>query len=209
MKAVVLLSGGMDSAVALAMAMNEGRECHALIVDYGQRNRRETELAIQFADSMGVAYRLSTVGLPIADGVAGRGRLDTNRPIERIGAKGDKPLSYVPARNTILLSLAVSMAESIGAEEIWIGANKDDHAGFPDCRMRFFRSFIVTAMLGTRIEKPLEIRAPLLESSKVQVASLGKSLGVDFSKTSSCYFGTECGECDACTLRNYALKGIQ
>lgn len=203
MKAVVLLSGGIDSAVALAMAVKEGRECEALTFDYGQLNRTELECAVVQAVRQRVPITRVRIEMGFTAGTMSR-NVDMGRPIEEIGAKGDKPKAYVPARNTVFLAHALALVEYIDAREIWIGANKDDHAGFPDCRERFFKAFLFAAAQGTNIQD-LEIRYPLLQMRKRDVVRVGRELGVDLYSTSSCYLGENCGSCDACVLRADAV----
>lgn len=206
--AVVLLSGGMDSATALAVARKKFPRVDCLTMQYGQRHGREIRSARQLARYYGVA-RHRVVRLPLAPLL--RSAL-TNpqralpRPHGRRGAH-QIPDTYVPARNTILLSIALGYAESIGAETIYIGANAIDYSGYPDCRPEYFRMFERLARVATRagVERRAELRieAPLLRLSKSDIVQLGERLGVPWEMTWSCYAGgrTPCGRCDSCSLR--------
>ncbi|MCZ6690468.1 MAG: 7-cyano-7-deazaguanine synthase QueC [Planctomycetota bacterium] len=218
-RAVVLLSGGVDSATTLAMALSEGKECHALTVDYGQRHRREIDAAERIATSLGAAQHayLRMDLRPFAtSALTGGGEVPRHRAPEEIG-QGIPP-TYVPARNTILLALALAWAESLEALEIFIGANVQDYSGYPDCRPEFMSAFEEVIRLGTRqgAEGRGEIRilTPLIRWSKAQIVKKGVELGVDFGLTWSCYDPTERGEpcrgCDACLIRakGFAEAGL-
>jgi len=210
-KAVVLLSGGADSATCLALARSKGREVFALSFDYGQRHRIELRYARALARRFDCAeHRVARVDLP------GRAKSAlTAREIavpKRGVRKGAIPVTYVPARNALFLAHALSWAEAVGAREIWIGANIVDYSGYPDCRPAFLRAFEKMANLGTRAGatgRKFKIVAPLLKLSKSGIFRLGRSLGLDFRWTFSCYDPTErgkpCGRCDACQIRNRAL----
>jgi len=206
-KAVVLLSGGLDSATALAVARHEGFDCHALSFDYGQRHRIELDAAARVAESIGVARHVTVkfdLGTWGGSALTGDEGVPKDRRLDEEGV----PRTYVPGRNTIFLSFALSWAEAIGADDIFIGANALDYSGYPDCRPEFLSAFQKVAEQGTRAglegHAP-RIRAPLLHLSKAAIIKLGISLGVDYSLTRSCYdpdeSGKACGRCDSCRLR--------
>jgi 7-cyano-7-deazaguanine synthase len=203
MKAIVLLSGGMDSAVMLAQARRDGRECHALTFDYGQRNSREVGLAHVQARKAGIPWCRIDIEVPTVSALLGDSHIDMNRNHDEIGAPGDRPTAYVAGRNTIFLAYALSCAETFGADEIWIGVNLGDYHGFPDCRPEYLNAF---EKLCASMGKFVSIKAPLAKLTKRQVAAMGNGLGVNWSITSSCYLGTDCRECDACILRRDALE---
>jgi 7-cyano-7-deazaguanine synthase len=214
-RAVVLLSGGMDSATAAAQARADGFALHALTVRYGQRHAVELQAARRVARSLGVAdHRVIDVDLAAIGGSALTA--DIAVPQDRSAdEKGhDIPVTYVPARNTVFLSLALGHAEVVGAFDIFIGANALDYSGYPDCRPEYLRAFERLANLATRagVEGAGQfcIHAPLLHLSKRQIIELGLQLGVDFSLTHSCYApdadGRACGRCDACLLRAKGFK---
>ena len=204
--AVVLLSGGLDSAVTLAIAKREGFEPHALSFDYGQRHRIEMECAKRVAASAGVHdHRFATIDLRVFGGSALTA--DIAVPQHDAAAEGI-PVTYVPARNTIFLSYALAFAEVIGASDIFIGVNAVDYSGYPDCRPDFLRAFEHLASVATKAGDEgtrFEIHAPLLKLSKGEIVREGDKLGVDFSLTHSCYDpapdGAACGRCDSCQLR--------
>jgi 7-cyano-7-deazaguanine synthase len=209
---VVLLSGGMDSATCLAVAVREERPVHALTVVYGQRHRREVASARALVRHFRVA-RHTVLALPLGP------LLDSTltrrvRPLPRGADRASRiPSTYVPARNTILLSVALGYAESHHLRSIYIGANAIDYSGYPDCRPPFLRAFERVARLGTRagVERgeQIRIRAPLLRLSKEQIVRLGERLGVPWGRTWSCYAGgrVPCGRCDACRLRAIGFTG--
>lgn len=204
-RAVVLVSGGLDSATTLAIARTEVAECYALTIDYGQRHRLELEAARRVARALGaVEHRVAKFDLSWIGGSAlTDARIDVPaRPSEGI------PVTYVPARNTIFLALALAWAEVLEAEAIYIGANAIDYSGYPDCRPEYLEAFQRLAALATRagVEgKPVSIRAPLVQLPKAEIIRRGAELGVDFALTLSCYNpddqGRACGVCDACRLR--------
>jgi 7-cyano-7-deazaguanine synthase len=206
-KAVVLLSGGLDSATAAAMARAEGYELYALTVRYGQVHVREIEAARQVARSLGVAVHMELdVDLARFGGSALTG--DGVIPKDRRLDAADIPVTYVPARNTIFLSLALAWAEVVGARAIVIGVNAIDYSGYPDCRPEYLAAFERLASLATRAGVEggeLRILAPLAQMSKADIIRRGLSLGVDYSVTHSCYDpepdGRPCGRCDSCRLR--------
>ena len=205
--AVVLLSGGLDSTTALAVARSEGLTCHALTVRYGQLHQVELDAAARVAAALGAdEHRVVELDLrPIAPSALTTPSVAVpkDRSLGEIGAPGDVPPTYVPARNTVLLALALAWAESVGAREIFVGVNVLDASGYPDCRPEFVRAFEALAQVATRAGG-FRIRAPLIELTKAQIIALGMRLGVDYALTHSCYDpqGTAaCGRCDACILR--------
>lgn len=211
MKAVILLSGGLDSATVLAIAKKERRECLALSIVYGQRHRVELQAAQRVAASLGVAeHVVHELDLRVFGASALTGDIDV--PKDAVGAAGI-PVTYVPARNTIFLALALGYAEARGAAEIWIGVNAVDFSGYPDCRPEFIDAFQQVIRTGTRsgVEhgEP-RLVAPLIEMTKADIIRLGVELGIDYGLTHSCYDpapdGRACGHCDSCLLRR---KGFE
>ena len=206
-KAVVLLSGGLDSATAAAWARAEGFETIALTVDYGQRHRLELEAAQAVARHLGIHdHRVVAVDMRAIGGSALTDDLAVPRDRTEIG--GDIPVTYVPARNTVFLSLLTGLAEVVGARDLVIGVNVQDYSGYPDCRPEFLRAFAEVARLGTKagVEgERFEIHAPLLQLSKAGIVQLGARLRLDHALTLSCYDPpapfVHCGRCDACSLR--------
>lgn len=204
-KAVVLLSGGLDSATVLALAREQGLECHALSVAYGQRHSVELGAAAAVARSLGAReHRVMHVDLAH---IGGSALTDHSIAVPTAPAAGI-PVTYVPARNTIMLSLAMAWAEVLGAGEIHVGVNAVDYSGYPDCRPEFIAAFETLAKLATKagVEgRVLAIRAPLIHLSKAQIVREGARLGVDYALTVSCYQadgeGRACGLCDSCRLR--------
>ncbi|GAO05517.1 7-cyano-7-deazaguanine synthase QueC [Anaeromyxobacter sp. PSR-1] len=218
-RAVVLLSGGLDSSTCLAVARAEGLEAHCLSVDYGQRHKGELARARRIARALGAAgHRVVKVDLSAFGGSA---LTDAGIAVPKGRSEArmarDIPVTYVPARNTVMLSLALAHAEVIGAEQIFVGVNAIDYSGYPDCRPAFLRAFERLAKVATRagVEgHPLRIRAPLLRLSKAGIVRLGTKLGVPYRMTLSCYDpirGRACGRCDACRLRRkgFAEAGVQ
>lgn len=211
--AVVLVSGGMDSAVTLAIARERGFACYALSVAYGQRHSSELVAAARLADTLGaIAYKTVSVDLRSIGGSA----LTADIDVPEQGGAGI-PITYVPARNTIMLSIALGWAEVLGADDIFCGVNAVDYSGYPDCRPAFIESFERLANLATRsgVEGAgLHVHAPLIDMSKADIAREGIRLGIDFAETVSCYsadeHGRACGHCDACRLRaeGFASAGI-
>jgi 7-cyano-7-deazaguanine synthase len=214
-KAVVLLSGGLDSATVLALACRDGFGCHALSVNYGQRHQAELAAAKRVADALGarehrvIALNLQTFG--------GSALTDLSLDVPTGGAAKGIPITYVPARNTIFLSLALAWAEVLDASAIFIGANAVDYSGYPDCRPEYLQAFEAMANLATRAAvegNPLVIHAPLVRMTKAQIILAGRQAGVDFRLTVSCYqadaAGSACGVCDACRIRRagFAAAGI-
>ena len=204
-RAVVLLSGGLDSATTLAIAQSEGYACYCLSLDYGQRHRAELDAAAQLAASLGaLEHRMLKVDLTAFGGSALTAQ---NLAVPTTPAEGI-PITYVPARNTIMLSLALAWSEVLGAHDIFIGANAVDYSGYPDCRPEYIAAFERLAQLATQagVEgAAFHIRAPLIALSKADIIRRGSALGVDFARTVSCYqadaAGRACGECDSCRLR--------
>lgn len=212
-RAVVLLSGGLDSATTLAVAREEGHECFALSFDYGQRHGVELDAARAIARRYGAReHRVVRVELAASSSSALTDR-SLAVPKNSLGRE-PIPITYVPARNTLFLAHAVSWAESLGASDIYIGANALDYSGYPDCRPEFLEAFEKMANLGTRAgiegEMAFRIRAPLLRMTKAEIVAEAARLGLDFGLTLSCYDptagGAPCGACDACLLR---IKGFQ
>ena len=212
-RAVVLVSGGMDSAVTLAIARERGFRCHALSVAYGQRHSSELAAAARIASDLGaVEHKTVTIDLRTIGGSA----LTADIDVPEQGGAGI-PITYVPARNTIMLSIALGWAEVLGASDLFCGVNAVDYSGYPDCRPEFVAAFEQLANLATRsgVEGArLRVHAPLIDMSKAAIARVGARLGVDFSRTVSCYqadpAGLACGHCDACRLRaeGFAAAGL-
>jgi len=213
-RAVVLLSGGLDSATVLAIARAEGYETQALSFHYGQRHERELAAAEKVAQSLGASeHRIAKIDLRIFAGSALTAELEVPKARSATEMASGIPVTYVPARNTIFLSYALAWAEVLGATDIFIGANAIDYSGYPDCRPEFIRAFEQLANLATRVGVEgarFTIHAPLLALSKAAIIQRGLSLGVNYALTHSCYDpppdGLACGACDACQLR---LKGFR
>ncbi len=214
-RAVVLLSGGLDSSTCLAVARADGFEPHCLSVDYGQRHRAELAAARAVARALGAAdHRVVKVDL---SGFGGSALTDAAIAVPKgrrpAAMAREIPVTYVPARNTVLLALALAHAEVIDARAIYVGVNAIDYSGYPDCRPEFLRAFERLARLATRAGvggRPLALRAPLLRLSKAKIVRLGARLGVPFRLTRSCYDpvgGGACGRCDACQLRRQGFEG--
>jgi 7-cyano-7-deazaguanine synthase len=202
-KAIVLVSGGLDSATALAMAQEQGFDCHALAVDYGQRHRSELQAAQRVAEARGVPLTVIRLDLRAVGGSA----LTDDIEVPESESEGI-PVTYVPARNTILLSLALGLAEVQGAADLFIGVNAVDYSGYPDCRPEFIEAYARMARLATRAAvegRDLRIHTPLIELSKAEIIHKGTLLGVDYGLTVSCYQadddGRACGRCDSCRIR--------
>ncbi|TXF10903.1 7-cyano-7-deazaguanine synthase QueC [Pelomicrobium methylotrophicum] len=209
-KAVVLLSGGLDSATALAVAKNEGYDCYPLSVDYGQRHAAELKAAERVAQTLG-ARALKRVKLDLTV-FGGSALTDASIAVPETPGPGI-PITYVPARNTILLSLALAYAEVLGAQHIFIGANAVDYSGYPDCRPEYLSAYEAMANLATKAAVEgarLTLHAPLVNLSKAEIIRRGVALGVDYAITVSCYQATEdglaCGRCDACRLRRAGFE---
>ncbi len=203
--AVVLLSGGLDSATVLAIAREAGYACHALSLDYGQRHNAELAAAARVAASLGaVEHRVLKLGL---SDIGGSALIDASIAVPESPTSGI-PVTYVPARNTVMLALALAWAEVLGSRDIFIGVNAVDYSGYPDCRPEFIAAFEQMANLATRagVEGArLRVHAPLQQLSKAQIIQRGRALGLDYAQTVSCYQadadGLACGRCDACRLR--------
>ena len=209
-RAVVLLSGGLDSATTLAGAIAGGFEAHALTVRYGQRHEIEIDRAVELARQIGAAgHRVVQVDLAFPGGSALTDpAIDVPRNRDEEQIAGGIPPTYVPARNTVLLSLALAWAETLGAADLFIGVNAIDYSGYPDCRPEYLEAFERMAALATRagVEgRPIRLHAPLLRLTKGEIVRRAVELGVDLARTLSCYqpsaTGTPCGACDACRLR--------
>ena len=215
LRAVVLLSGGLDSATCLAMARADGYECHALSVAYGQRHEAEIAAAGRVATALGAAtHRTMAIDLAAFGGSA---LTDRSLDVPETPTSGI-PITYVPARNTVFLALALALSEVLEAQDVFIGVNAVDYSGYPDCRPEYIAAFAAMAALATRagVEqgRPTRIRTPLIAMTKSEIIRQGTALGVDFSQTVSCYQadgqGRACGRCDSCRLRHegFAAAGI-
>jgi len=213
-KAVVLVSGGLDSATVLAMAKADGYDCYALSMDYGQRHRIELDRAQKVSQANGaIEHRLVRIDIGNFGGSALTDQaisVPTQEPASK--AEADEiPITYVPARNTVFLSVALGWAEVLGAQAIFIGANSVDYSGYPDCRPEYIKAFQTMANLATKVgveddaEDSIKIEAPLIAMTKAEIIQTGLSLGVDYSLTISCYNprtdGKVCHECDSCRIR--------
>lgn len=206
-KAVVLLSGGLDSATTLAMAVAQGYDCYCLSFEYGQTHNTEVRYASSLATSLGAKeHRIANIDMGAFGGSA---LTDDAIDVPDYEAHGDEiPVTYVPARNTVFLSYALGWAEVLGASDIFIGVNAVDYSGYPDCRPEFIAAFQSLANLATRAgleEKPIAIQTPLIHLSKDEIIKCGTELGVDYALTVSCYrldtTGRACGRCDSCVIR--------
>lgn len=215
-RAVILLSGGLDSATTLAIARADGFACYALSVAYGQRHDAELAAARHVASSLSAReHRIVEVGLGQFGGSA---LTDAAITVPTTGIQAGIPPTYVPARNTVMLALALAWAEVLGAQDIFIGVNAIDYSGYPDCRPEYIRAFESMARLATKAAvegSALAIHAPLIELSKAEIIRRGSALGVDYGLTVSCYqadaAGSACGLCDACRLRRagFEAAGVQ
>lgn len=208
--AVVLLSGGLDSATTLAIARSQGYECHALSVEYGQRHSAELDAAQRVAKALGAhQHRIMRVDLA---GIGGSALTDTSIAVPESPTTGI-PVTYVPARNTMMLALALAWAEVLAARDIFIGVNSVDFSGYPDCRPEFIAAFEHLATVATKagVEgRPCRVHAPLITLSKAEIIREGTRLGVDYGLTVSCYqadeAGRACGRCDSCRLRRAGFE---
>jgi 7-cyano-7-deazaguanine synthase len=202
-QAVVLLSGGLDSATVLYLAKARGYKCQVLIFDYGQRHKQEVACAVKIAKLSGCAYRILKIDFPWQ----GSALLDKKIKVREKITSG-VPATYVPARNIIFLSFALSLAEVIKADAIFIGAHAQDYSGYPDCRPEFFKAFVKMSEVGITAKHKIKILAPLLNKNKSQIISLGRELGVPFNLTWSCYRAgkSPCGKCDSCYYRAKGFK---
>jgi len=210
-KAVILLSGGLDSTTTLYYALDKGYKCYALIFDYGQRHRKEVRRAVAVARLESVVYYVMRVKLPWKGssllGSMGKGQVPSGRSLSQI--KKGIPSTYVPARNTIFLSFALSYAEAIGAGAIFIGANAIDFSGYPDCRPDYYKAFQKVIKKGTKKQK-IKVLTPLINMTKAQIIKLAMQLKVPLDRTWSCYAGGKepCGVCDSCKLRAKGFADI-
>jgi len=213
-QAVVLLSGGLDSATVLAIARRDGFACHALSIDYGQRHRFELDCAARLAVALGaVDHKVVGVDLRAFGGSALTADIavPTHENVGEIG--GEIPVTYVPARNLVFLSLAVAYAETLGALDIFIGVNAVDYSGYPDCRPAFVQAFEAVANVATKAGSEgqrVRINTPIMRMSKSEIIRMGVSLGVDYARTTSCYNPPgellACGHCDSCLLRKQGFE---
>jgi 7-cyano-7-deazaguanine synthase len=213
-KAVILLSGGLDSTTCLALATSQGYECHALSFDYGQTHSAELNAAQKIAQHFGVkSHRI--VNLKSLGEFGHSALTDDAIAVPDYEEGEDIPVTYVPARNTVFLSVAMGLAETLGAQDIFIGVSAVDYSGYPDCRPEFIAAFQAMANLATKagVEgNPFQIHAPLMYLSKAQTIALGRTLNVDYSMTVSCYradaTGKPCGECASCVLREKGFRAF-
>jgi 7-cyano-7-deazaguanine synthase len=213
--AVVLLSGGLDSTTVLAMAQRDGFECHALSFDYGQRHRRELDAAAAVAAGAGVPLRTVAVDLASIGGSALTDDIAVPKGRDAHQMEAAIPATYVPARNTVFLSLGLAQAEVLGAFDLFMGVNSVDYSGYPDCRPEYVAAYEAMANLATKAAVEglgtFRVRTPLISMTKAEIVRTGLSLGVDYSLTTSCYDPTDegaCGECDSCTLRLRAFADV-
>ena len=215
MKAICLLSGGLDSSTCLALARREGYECYALSFDYGQRHRVELDCAARVAENLGtVEHRVIRFDLRQFGQSALTSEIEVPKGRAAADMTAEIPVTYVPARNTIFLSFALAWAETLGAEHIFIGVNALDYSGYPDCRPEYIEAFEEMANLATKAavegRSRVRIHTPLIELSKADIVKLASELGLDFRLTHSCYdpdaSGRPCGACDSCVLRK---KGFE
>ena len=210
-KAVILLSGGLDSTTVLAIAKSQGYDCYALSFDYGQKQRSELDSSISIAKKSNVIeHRIMKISL---SDIGGSALTDQSIDVPKYSESDEIPITYVPARNTIFLSFALAWAEVVDCQTIFIGVNALDYSGYPDCRPEFIEAFENMANLATK--KSLEgdriqIKTPLISMTKAEIIKKGLGLGVDYSETTSCYdantLGEACGECDACVLRKIGFE---
>ncbi|MQX54649.1 7-cyano-7-deazaguanine synthase QueC [Alcanivorax sediminis] len=209
-KAVVLLSGGLDSATCLAIARDRGYQCHTIAFDYGQRTRAELAAAERVSGELGaLSHRVVELGM---GNIGGSALTDHSIDVPENGGDGI-PVTYVPARNTVFLSLALGLAEVLDAEAIFIGVNAVDYSGYPDCRPEFIEAFQTMANLATKagVEgRPITVETPLMTLSKASIIQQGVALGLDYGLTVSCYqadaSGNACGKCDSCRLRRLGFE---
>lgn len=209
-RAVVLLSGGLDSATVLAIAKSQGYDCYTISFDYGQRHRAELNASTLLSERLGaVEHKVINIDLTV---IGGSALTDTNIDVPHEHQEGI-PVTYVPARNTVFLSIALGWAEVLNAEAIFVGVNAVDYSGYPDCRPEYIAAFEKMANLATKsgVEgQPLKIETPLIDLSKQAIIERGIALGVDYSLTVSCYEADEngraCGECDSCRFRKQGFE---
>jgi len=210
-KAVILLSGGLDSTTVLAIAKSQGYDCYALSFDYGQKQRSELDSSISIAKKSNVIeHRIMKISL---SDIGGSALTDQSIDVPKYSESDEIPITYVPARNTIFLSFALAWAEVVDCQTIFIGVNALDYSGYPDCRPEFIEAFENMANLATKqsVEGDrIQIKTPLISMTKAEIIDKGLGLGVDYSETTSCYdantLGEACGECDACVLRKIGFE---
>ena len=210
-KAVILLSGGLDSTTVLAIAKSQGYDCYALSFDYGQKQRSELDSSISIAKKSNVIeHRIMKISL---SDIGGSALTDQSIDVPKYSESDEIPITYVPARNTIFLSFALAWAEVVDCQTIFIGVNALDYSGYPDCRPEFIEAFENMANLATKksVEGDIiQIKTPLISMTKSEIIKKGLGLGVDYSETTSCYdanaIGEACGECDACVLRKIGFE---
>ena len=210
-KAVILLSGGLDSTTVLSIAKSQGYDCYALSFDYGQKQRSELESSISIAKKSNVIeHRIMKISL---SDIGGSALTDQSIDVPKYSESDEIPITYVPARNTIFLSFALAWAEVVDCQTIFIGVNALDYSGYPDCRPEFIEAFENMANLATKqsVEGDrIQIKTPLISMTKAEIIKKGLGLGVDYSETTSCYdantLGEACGECDACVLRKIGFE---
>ena len=210
-KAVILLSGGLDSTTVLAIAKSQGYDCYALSFDYGQKQRSELDSSISIAKKSNVIeHRIMKISL---SDIGGSALTDQSIDVPKYSESDEIPITYVPARNTIFLSFALAWAEVVDCQTIFIGVNALDYSGYPDCRPEFIEAFENMANLATKqsVEGDrIQINTPLISMTKAEIIKKGLGLGVDYSETTSCYdantLGEACGECDACVLRKIGFE---
>ena len=210
-KAVILLSGGLDSTTVLAIAKSQGYDCYALSFDYGQKQRSELESSISIAKKFNVIeHRIMKISL---SDIGGSALTDQSIDVPKYSESDEIPITYVPARNTIFLSFALAWAEVVDCQTIFIGVNALDYSGYPDCRPEFIEAFENMANLATKKSvggDRIQIKTPLISMTKAEIIKKGLGLGVDYSETTSCYdantLGEACGECDACVLRKIGFE---
>ena len=210
-KAVILLSGGLDSTTVLAIAKSQGYDCYALSFDYGQKQRSELDSSISIAKKSNVIeHRIMKISL---SDIGGSALTDQSIDVPKYSESDEIPITYVPARNTIFLSFALAWAEVVDCQTIFIGVNALDYSGYPDCRPEFIEAFENMANLATKqsVEGDrIQIKTPLISMTKAEIIKKGLGLGVDYSETMSCYdansLGEACGECDACVLRKIGFE---
>ena len=210
-KAVILLSGGLDSTTVLAIAKSQGYDCYALSFDYGQKQRSELDSSISIAKKSNVIeHRIMKISL---SDIGGSALTDQSIDVPKYSESDEIPITYVPARNTIFLSFALAWAEVVDCQTIFIGVNALDYSGYPDCRPEFIEAFENMANLATKQSVDgdrIQIKTPLISMTKAEIIKKGLGLGVDYSETTSCYdantLGEACGECDACVLRKIGFE---
>ena len=210
-KAVILLSGGLDSTTVLSIAKSQGYDCYALSFDYGQKQRSELDSSISIAKKSNVIeHRIMKISL---SDIGGSALTDQSIDVPKFSESDEIPITYVPARNTIFLSFALAWAEVVDCQTIFIGVNALDYSGYPDCRPEFIEAFENMANLATKksVEGDrIQIKTPLISMTKAEIIQKGLGLGVDYSETTSCYdantLGEACGECDACVLRKIGFE---